>query len=90
LLIAIASALPASDVVPVQEINGGLCARMSYEVTIEINGRIVTGSYTVAGNILTVSTGVGWKTAQLSWAGAWDAERIAKTLLRQLVDEGKA
>jgi len=89
-LIAIASAVPASDVMPVQGFNGGLGARMSYEVTVEINDRIVTGSYIVAGNIVSVSTGFGWKTAQLSWAGAWDAERIAKTLLRQLADEGKA
>jgi hypothetical protein len=71
-------------------LNGGPVLRMSYEVTIEINGRIVTGSYIVTGNFLTVSTWCGCKMAQLSWAGPWDAERIAKTLLRQLADEGKA
>jgi hypothetical protein len=63
---------------------------MSYEVTIEINGRIFTGSDVLAGNIIVVSAGGACKTAQLSLAGAWDAEHIAKTLLRKLAEEGKA
>ena len=58
-----------------------------HTVSFEIDGRTVKGNYWIAGKILVVSTAKGGKSTQL---GAETPETLAKKLLRQLADEGKA
>lgn len=58
-----------------------------HPVTCEIDGKQYRGTYWVAGKILTVSTGMGGKSTQVS-AGA--DENLAKRLLRELALAGKA
>jgi len=58
-----------------------------HPVTCEIDGKTFKGSYWIAGKILTVSTGLGGKSKQV---GARPAEPLAKKLLLQLAQEGKA
>ena len=56
-------------------------------VTIEIDGRIVAGTYDVTGNTIAVSTkGGGFKIAHISGNLA-DAEHLAAILLGELVRE---
>jgi hypothetical protein len=54
---------------------------------IEINGRTVTGSYACEGPILNVRTGNGQKATQL---GGSTPEGLARIMLRELAEEGKA
>jgi hypothetical protein len=65
---------------------------MSYPVTIEIDGRIVTGTFIVLGSTVTVLTSGGAvKTARMSGgSGGIDAERLARILLGELAHDGKA
>lgn len=56
-------------------------------VTCEVDGKTYRGTYWVAGKILTVSTGMGGKSRQV---GTTPAEDLAKELLRELAQEGKA
>ena len=63
---------------------------MSYPVTIEYEGRTLSGSYVVFEGIVTVSTGVGFKSARISGGDGTDAERLARVLLVELARDGKA
>jgi hypothetical protein len=63
---------------------------MSYPVAIEIDGRIIAGTFTIVGNTITVSAGGAVKTAQISsGGGATDAERLARILLGELARDGR-
>jgi hypothetical protein len=58
-------------------------------VTIEFEGRTITGAYTVWSGMITVSTAMGRKTTQVGGsAGALDG--LAKIMLRELAQEEKA
>ncbi len=57
------------------------------EVSIEHKGRKITGTVTVSNRMVTVSTPLGSKTTQL---GGSPAELLARLMLRELADEGKA
>lgn len=61
---------------------------MSKTISIEVNGQTITGTYTVEGATVTVSTinGIGIKSARV---GSMGAEALAKILLRELVDDEK-
>jgi hypothetical protein len=56
-------------------------------VTIEVEGNLHKGTYWVAGQILTVSTGLGGKSKQV---GTMGPRELAKKLLLELVKAGKA
>ena len=57
-------------------------------VIISYEGRSVTGTYGISGKIITVVTAKGGsKTAQL---GESPAETLAKMMLKELAQEGKA
>jgi len=58
-----------------------------YSVTCEIDGKAHKGTYWIAGKILTVSTGSGGKSRQVS---STPAEVLAQQLLLELAREGKA
>ena len=62
---------------------------MSHLVTIELDDRIITGTFIVVGNAVTVSVGGAFKTAHVSGGGPGDAERLARILLGELAREGK-
>ena len=58
-----------------------------FEVTIDINGQAYSGYYTLTGGkvpMITVDSEYGSKSTQL---GGMPPERLAKTLLRELVSE---
>lgn len=55
--------------------------------TVEIDGKTYQGTYWVAGKILTVATGSGGKSRQV---GDKDPETVAKLLLGELAEVGKA
>ena len=57
------------------------------EVTIEIDGRAITASYSVAEGMVTVHTHRGSKTTLL---GNMPAHLVARIMLRELASEGKA
>jgi hypothetical protein len=56
-------------------------------VSVEINGKAYSGTYTTERDIITVSTAMGHKAAQI---GGMTAETLARFMLRELVNEGKA
>jgi hypothetical protein len=61
------------------------------EITIEIDGRSITGSYTVWAGVITVSTDLGRKATQVggsSSPGALDG--LARIMLREMAQEGNA
>ena len=58
-----------------------------YPITCEIDGKTHKGTYWVAGKILTVSTGLGGKSKQV---GTMEPEALAKQLLLELIEAGKA
>jgi len=60
---------------------------VSVSVSIEQEGTPYYGIYTVSQGTITVSNGEGTKT---SHAGNMPVEALAKLLLRELVNEGKA
>jgi hypothetical protein len=62
------------------------------EITVEVDGRSVTGSYMVwAAGVITVLTGLGMKATQVGSMGAPGAlDSLAKRMLRELVQEGNA
>lgn len=62
-------------------------SRPSFPVSIELEGRTYSGRYRVERGVITVSTTSGSKTTQL---GRLPEEALARLLLRELVDEGKA
>jgi hypothetical protein len=60
-------------------------------VTIEIDGRTITGAYTVWSGMITVSTALGKKTTQVGGSGSPRAlDGLARIMLRELAQEGKA
>ena len=58
-----------------------------HRVSCEIDGKTHNGNYWIAGKILVVSTAKGGKSTQV---GSMPAEALAKKLLLQLAEEGKA
>lgn len=60
---------------------------MQNTVAIEVSGKTYTASYAVTKKIITVSTGLGSKSTQL---GSLPPEHLARILLRELIQEGKA
>jgi hypothetical protein len=58
-----------------------------HSFTIEVDGQSYKGTYWVAGKILTVATGLGGKSKQV---GTMEPEELAKKLLLELVEAGKA
>jgi hypothetical protein len=61
------------------------------EVTIEFEGRTVTGTYTVWSGMITVSTALGKKATQVRGSGSQLALNwLAKRLLHELAQEGNA
>jgi hypothetical protein len=58
-----------------------------HPISCEIEGKSYKGTYWVAGKILTVATGGGGKSKQV---GTMEPEALAKQLLRDLVNAGKA
>jgi len=58
-----------------------------YPVTCEVDGKTYQGTYWVAGKIITVATGRGGKSTQV---GSAQPEAVAKRLLQQLAEQGKA
>jgi hypothetical protein len=61
------------------------------EVTIEVDGRTITGAYTVWSGLITVSTAVAKKTMQVGGSKSPDArDELARMMLRELAQEGKA
>ena len=58
-----------------------------HPISCEIEGKSYKGTYWVAGKILTVATGGGGKSKQV---GMMEPEALAKQLLRDLVNAGKA
>lgn len=58
-----------------------------HPVTCEFEGKTHKGTYWVAGKILTVATGLGGKSKQV---GTMEPEELAKKLLLELVEAGKA
>jgi|GraSoiStandDraft_1057264.scaffolds.fasta_scaffold1842066_1 hypothetical protein len=57
------------------------------DISIEIDGRAFSGSFNVSGRTISVSSGLGIKTAVL---GEAPAEQRAELLLRELVRDRKA
>ncbi|MGA9083697.1 MAG: hypothetical protein WB390_14700 [Pseudolabrys sp.] len=62
-------------------------ARGWTQITIEHEGRVITGWYRKFGKELTVNTSHGSKTAPLA---GLNPEYLAKLLLRELAREGRA
>jgi hypothetical protein len=61
------------------------------EVTIEFEGRTVTGTYTVWSGMITVSTALGKKATQVRGSGSQLAlDWLAKRMLVELAQEGSA
>jgi hypothetical protein len=61
------------------------------EITVQIDGRTITGVYTVWSGMITVSTPLGKKTTQVGGSGSAAAlDGLARIILRELVLEGKA
>jgi hypothetical protein len=58
-----------------------------HPITCEVNRKTYKGTYWVAGKILTVATGGGGKSKQV---GTMEPEALAKQLLLELVNAGKA
>ena len=58
-------------------------------ITIDYDGREVRGSFSVWGRTITVETAHGSKTTQLGGPAA-KAEALARIMLRELAQEGKA
>jgi hypothetical protein len=56
------------------------------QVTIEISGRPLTGSYALEDGIVKVKTRYGEKATQV---GAFNSEWVARRLLEELASEGK-
>jgi hypothetical protein len=61
------------------------------DVSIEFEGRTITGAYTVWSGRITVSTDLGKKTIGVSGPGSPAAlHGLARIMLRELAYEGKA
>ena len=61
------------------------------QVTIEFNGRLITGMYSVWADAITLRTALGSKTTQVGGTGSKRAlEWVARTMLRELALDGKA
>jgi len=58
-----------------------------FPISCEIDGKRRRGTYWVAGKILTVATGMGGKSRQV---GATPVETLARQLLQELANQGKA
>lgn len=58
-----------------------------YPVSCEYEGRILRGTWWIAGRIMTVATGQGGRSALVA---PMPAEEQAKALLRELARSGKA
>ena len=62
-----------------------------HSVTIEVDGRSITGTYSVWAGIITVSTHLGTKAKQGGGSGSQRAlDWAAKITLREVAQEGKA
>jgi hypothetical protein len=62
-----------------------------HSVTIEVDGRSITGTYSVWAGIITVSTHLGTKATQVGGSGSQRAlDWLAKVLLHAMAQEGKA
>jgi hypothetical protein len=62
-----------------------------HEVTIEIVGRTVSGTYSTWAGIITVSTAHGSKSKQIGGSSSNLAlKALARIMLRELANEGKA
>jgi hypothetical protein len=63
-----------------------------HEITIEVDGRSVTGTYTVWAGVITVSTALGTKATQVDGSSGSSAvlNWLAKRMLRKLAKEGNA
>jgi hypothetical protein len=60
------------------------------KVTIDFDGRTITGAYTVWSGLITVSSALGKKTAQVGGSRSPDArDELARIMLRELAEEGK-
>jgi hypothetical protein len=59
----------------------------SHRVTIEFEGREVSGTYSVSRGMITVSTLYGRKSTQV---GGSTSASLARIMLRELAREGKA
>jgi hypothetical protein len=71
-----------------QECGLDLCTS---EVTIEVDGRSITGTYSVWAGIITVSTGLGSKATRVGGSGSQRAlDWLAKVMLHAMAQEGKA
>jgi hypothetical protein len=61
------------------------------EITIQFEGRTVTGFYTVWAGVITVSTALGRKAMQVGGMGSPTAiDGLARIMLRELALEGNA
>jgi hypothetical protein len=61
------------------------------EITMQFEGRTVTGFYTVWTGVITVSTALGTKATQLGGMGSPTAiDGLARIMLRELAQEGNA
>jgi hypothetical protein len=58
-----------------------------HPITIEFAGRMISGTYTVWAGTISVSSAHGRKTARL---GASKPDGLARIMLRELAQEGKA
>jgi carbon monoxide dehydrogenase subunit G len=62
-----------------------------HEITIEFEGRTVTGAYTVWGDVITVSSDMGTKATQVGGSRSRVAlDWLAKRMLRELAQDAKA
>jgi hypothetical protein len=61
-----------------------------HSVTTEYHGRVVCGTFSVWGGMLTVSTTLGSKTAEVSTNSDGARRGLARIMLRELAQEGKA
>ena len=57
------------------------------EITEVYGGKITKASYKLSGRMVTVRTSFGSRTTHI---GGHTPQRLARTLLRELVDKGKA
>ena len=57
------------------------------EITDVYGGKITKASYKLSGRMVTVRTSFGSRTTHI---GGHTPQRLARTLLRELVDKGKA
>jgi hypothetical protein len=61
------------------------------EITIQFDGRTVTGFYAVWAGVITVSTGLGMKATQVGGMGSPTAiDGLARIKLRELAQEENA